>query len=307
MVERTLIKQGLGGFTIYLPKKWVTKKGLSGGDTVSVTETETGLFLGSPVRGKRTHILRITDENRHDLAPVITHLYRRGYDAIVIEGLDAKLEKEVKETASLLLGFEVTAIEDGRATLENISEPTSEKYELLLRRVFFIIRETLRLLVQDFTAHTLAHGEDLRDLQRQQDRYVLFCRRLLVKERYEKNPVLHWELLTFLMHIEHAAQYLYAYAQKKKTPASAEVVELLRHLEAYFNLLYQAYFARSLAAVHRINRLKTEYQFGQCLRLLEEAKGAQAVMLSYIRELFRLIQIASSPILTELVSAGDQS
>ena len=52
-MKRKLIKQGLGGYTIYLPKKWIDRKGLKEGEEINVVETDAGLVIGSDVKGRK--------------------------------------------------------------------------------------------------------------------------------------------------------------------------------------------------------------------------------------------------------------
>jgi hypothetical protein len=55
--------------------------------------------------------------------------------------------------------------------------------------------------------------------------------------------------------------------------------------------------------VHELNNLKKKYQFGECIKYLESSSGKNTVIYSYIREIFRMIQIGASPILSELIES----
>ena len=46
-MKRKLIKQGLGGYTIYLPKKWVEEFGLKGSSEVNVDRWDSNLVISS--------------------------------------------------------------------------------------------------------------------------------------------------------------------------------------------------------------------------------------------------------------------
>ena len=299
-MERKLIVQGKGGYTIYLPKKWVDKKKLKAGDTINIVEKDTSLIVGSAVKGKKQAVVELTNENKRDIGPILTHLYRRGFDSITVKGIDAKSLKEVKETTSNLLGFELTEKDDSYCTLENISEPTEAKYDAMLRRVFLIIKETQNIMLNDFENGLFKSMAEINDFRKQQDKFILFCRRILVKEKYEKDPMLEWELLTFLMHIEHAYYYLYKYCFEKKPEKDKNINEILRSLGSYLEMFYNSYFKKELKSVHKINNLKKDFQFGRCIALLEKSKGKNSVVMSYIRELFRLIQVGTSPVLSGL-------
>lgn len=300
-MNRKLIKQGGGGFTVYLPKKWIDKKGLKAGDQIDIKETGTALTIDSSIKEKKATTIEITENNKKDLKNILTHLYRRGFDKITIRNIDETLLNIIKEaTANLLLGFEITEKEENKCKIENISEPTEEKYDVLLRRVFLIIKETQRIINNDFNNNKFNSMKEIQEFRDQQDKYILFCRRILTKERFRtENPALNWELLTFLMHIEHAYYYLYLYASKTSLKKNMNVVELLERLEEYFQLYYNSYYKKDIKSIHKINQLRQEYQFGKCYQYLEQAKLKDTVILSHIRELFRLIQIGTSPILSE--------
>ncbi|HHE36209.1 MAG TPA: AbrB/MazE/SpoVT family DNA-binding domain-containing protein [Candidatus Woesearchaeota archaeon] len=300
-MKRKVIKQGSGGFTVYLPKKWADKKGLKPGDQIDIKEKGTALILDTEVKEKKQISIRITEENKADLKNILTHLYRRGFDTITITNTSKELQDEIKKiTNNMLLGFEVTGIEQNTCGIENISEPAGEKYDVMLRRIFLIIRETQRIISNDFKKSKFNSLKELREFRDQQDKFILFCRRILTKERFEiENPSLDWELLTFLMHIEHNYYYLYLYASKHKPIKEKKIIDLLDKLEEYFQLCYNAYYKKDIKYIHKINQLKEEYQFGKCYKYLEQARGQEAVILSHIRELFRLIQIGTSPILSE--------
>jgi len=156
-------------------------------------------------------------------------------------------------------------------------------------------------ILEDARKNKFDNFKEIGEIRDQQDRLILFCRRLITKERAETNPLLNWELLTFLMHIQHSYYYLYQYASKNKVKLSKETIDLLNDLEEYFRLYESSYFNKDLDSVNKINKLKTKYQFGECFKALEKSKGNETVILSYIREIYRLMQIGTSPILGEIL------
>ena len=302
-MNRKIIRQGKGGYTIYLPKKWVDSKGLKAGDQVSLVESDNTLLIGSHAKERKEKTIRITEENKKDIKNILTHLYRNGFDSITITDIDDQLLDEIKGATSLLLGFEVTERDAKQCRIENISEPTEQKYDVLLRRNFLIIKDTQNIILKDFEDENFKNLREIEELRNQQDKFILFCRRILAKEKYERNPLTGWELLTFLMHIEHAYYYLYKYAAESNMKKNREAVELLKELGGYFDLLYDANFKREIRNIHKINSLKNKFQFGKCLALIEKSEGKDSVVFSYIRELFRLIQLATSPILSEIIES----
>jgi len=121
-MKRKLIKQGLGGMTIYLPKKWIERKGLKGGDEINLIETEAGLIIGSESKEKKKVKITITDKNRHDILHILTHAYRKGYETITMEGLSDKDLRIIKNIVKdWLIGFEITEKTNSSCKIENIS------------------------------------------------------------------------------------------------------------------------------------------------------------------------------------------
>jgi len=130
----------------------------------------------------------------------------------------------------------------------------------------------------------------------------LFCRKIITEGKINQDPILEWEFLTFLTHIQHTYYYLGKYLLENKLTKDTKLINLLKESQDYFSLLEKSYLKKDLNFIHQINKKKTKYQFGKCLELIEKSKTKQAVVASYIRELFRLIQIGSSPILTEILN-----
>jgi len=301
-MRRKIIKQGAATLTLSLPAKWTKKFNLKAGDEIEVEEHGSQLLLNQKKAPERKEMtLEITEANKHDIQPILSHLYRMGFDSIVLKNVSPGLANVITNiTKDYLLGFEVTERDGKQCKITNISEPTEEKYPVLLRRIFLIIKETQHLVKQSFKNGDYQQIKDIEDLRKQGDKFIFFCLRIVTRE---KGPLLDWELLKFLLQIEHAYHYLYIYASEHKLKSNQRVNELLDALEKYFQLYYEAFYQRDIAAINKITKMKKDYQFGKCYIYLEQAKGPEAVVLSHIREIFRLIQIGASPILGGLFEA----
>src|SRR5262245_58963646 len=94
-VNRKLIRQGGGGYTVYLPKRWVATRGLEDTRQVQITETETALIIMGGGERSRTARVRLSVSNHDDLRTILSHLYRRGFDVIIFENMDSDRLKYV--------------------------------------------------------------------------------------------------------------------------------------------------------------------------------------------------------------------
>jgi hypothetical protein len=97
---------------------------------------------------------------------------------------------------------------------------------------------------------------------------------------------------------------MYKYALDNKVKVSSRTMELLKYLQDYYELYYNAFYKKDIKYIHEINRKKKQFQFGKCYQYLSESKGRESVLLCFIREIFRLIQVGSSPVLSGLFEAG---
>lgn len=246
-MHRKLIKQGKGGFTIYLPKKWIDQKGLDENDQVQITETESAIIVEAPTKGKRSFTFDLTRQNRPDLWIILTHLHRRGFDEMIIHKVDDKSFSEVKRIVKdLLLGFEVT--KDGSTcTLTNLSEPSEDKFDNLMRKNFLIIKESLNVLDESMRSSSFKRMDYMKELRIELDKFTYFCKRIAVREASHKSPILSWELLSWLMHIEHAIFYLYDCCHERSFKVDRKMLDLSEGLKRYFDMFYEFNYKRVLS------------------------------------------------------------
>ncbi|MFH1316078.1 MAG: AbrB/MazE/SpoVT family DNA-binding domain-containing protein [Candidatus Woesearchaeota archaeon] len=294
-MKRKVIKLGPSTLVVSIPSKWSRDNHINAGQEIELTQTDNGLLLQSGKKQKEVKqiTVNITEKNRHNLYNILTHIYRKGFDKIRINGQD--LSHAVKKiTEETLLGFELTARAKDYCIIENIAEPSEEKFATMLRRIYLVIKESHEKLAESFSENRF-QGNEIEDLRNQNDKFVIFCRRIVHKE-FKKDSIIYWELLTHLSKIQHVYYYLYKYVEKNGFEKDKEIMPLLQELKEYFNLSYQAYYTRNLGLIHKMQKQKDDYQFGKCLDLINRNKNQ--VIFSYIRELFRVIQLGTSPLLS---------
>ena len=287
------MKLGPATMVISLPSKWIKHTGLKQGQEIDLIEKENTLTIVNPktYKSMKETTIELNAENIKDIEVILTHLYRQGFDTIILKNIDPQSAQEIKNIVKdLILGFEITSKDNKIWKLENIASPTEEKYDTMLRRSFLIIKESLAIIT-DSVKNEKARS-DIEELKKQHDKYILYCKRSITKES-RKNLVIEWEMLTFLRHIEHSIYYL-SKEMDKGIEKDPKLLHMLTKLQDYFDLYYDAYFSKDINSIHKVNRLKKEYQFGECLDLIEKGKNKRVYV--YIREIFRLTQIGTSPI-----------
>lgn len=302
-MERKLIKQGLGGYTIYLPKKWISERGLKEGDSVKIEEQGINLIVGGSGSKASSIELDLDEDTRADLPHILTHLYRIGLDKITLRKSRPSDTKEVRKiVSSLLLGFEITGSTD-LIVIENVSESNEDKYPMMIRRIFLILQEQHKFSESAVQNADFKEMDEMNSLRLDLDKFILFCRRLLTKHKAGTFPTFEWELLTFLMHIGHAYYYMYEYCSKNKISKDKHLNSLMEKLGEYLEKYVQAFNTKDSKYIHYLNNEKNKLHFTVCLNLLTNSRGTETILISYIREIFRQIQIGTSPLLSILLSS----
>jgi phosphate uptake regulator len=297
-MRRKIVKQGTATLTMSLPAKWTRENKLKAGDEIDLVEQNGELLISaSTIKQEQAITYRMTENNKHNIRHILTHLYRIGYDVIKLTGVDDKLFGKIRRLMTdLLLGFEITDSVENSCTLTNISEPTDEKFDVLMRRTFLLIKETQAFMNEDYDKGKFEHMNEMDALRDQQDKFIIFCRRVL-NSSCTRTGKMYWELFTFLMHIQHCYYYMYKYASEKRPKKNAKVVRMLIELKKYFELFYGAFYGKDIKKIERMNKLSSKYQFGECYKELEKLTGPNTVMMSHIREIFRWMQLGTSPIM----------
>lgn len=229
------------------------------------------------------------------------HLYRNGFNKITVKDVDSNSLKEIKRVISnLLLGFEITSNSDNKCIIENISEPSEDKYEFILRKIFFSIKDSFDLIIKRFDEFQEIYSE-LEEIKDNNIKMILFCRRTLMKDKYSKNVMLNWEFLTFLSHIQKNIYYTYKYVHENKIKKDKSMIESIEKSKEHFILLENAFYEKDSSYLEKLQKSSVKYAYKDILDLISKANGKKAVFFAYVKELLRLIKTAGSPVRSMLI------
>ena len=302
-MKRKIIKLGTATLVVSLPSKWTKKFNLKQGDEIDVEEENSNLLLQTKkcIAAKKEITIDLTDQDEKGMEIILTHVYRRGFERIVVKNINENILKTIRKVVkNLLLGFEISKRTSDSCIIENLAEPTEQKGDVLLRRIFLMVKEMQNKILSDFEKKNY-NDSDIEEIRNQTDRFTIYYRRILSKQA-EKETTFRWELLTTLMRIDHSYHYMYKFASENKLKPDPDVISLLKELKNYFQILYDAYFNKDMNKIKQINKLRKEFQYGKCLKMLESKKGKNIVLHSFIREIFRTIQLGQSSVISLIIS-----
>ena len=285
-MKRKIIKQGSGGLTIYLPKKWAEEKGLRTGDEVDLKEAPYGLLVIPEKTKKEKKMLSIKVQKSREsaLRTVLVNAYRAGFDTIHLEYYGD--QKEVKTIVhTFLFGFDVFQKEEHAYSIESMSEPSIDNFENILIKQLYILEEILaNLLTRDIS-------EDVHKIQR----YDHFLKRCLSKEIcMDTGKFFIWQ---FLSHITQTArlcfhlQKQFGLCQKKieKDHFLQECFQIIRGMSLFIKKAYLKQDVSLLREIHEAD----ERILNKREQLL---KGEHAPLAHQLLLIERSIYLANSPL-----------
>ncbi|MFC1723470.1 hypothetical protein ACFL0V_05005 [Nanoarchaeota archaeon] len=287
-MRRKIVKQGMGGCTVFLPIKWVRDQGLQAGDQVDVTEMEEGVLISAEAKKKGEEVvLDLKSESESYVRINLNAVYRLGYDKVVVHFEKKKTEAIVKRVVDeRLLGFEVVDKREGKLVIENVTEPSADKFEMLHRRTMHIVAESFGLV-----AEALKNGGDclseMKRLTKEHGKYNNFLRRSISKKRIkERRIAYYWELFGKTLLIQHSLLHLVESGLTKK---SAEVF-----IDVYeqYSALEKGYFSKKIDALEKVN-IECGKLLSEIKEKLLKSKGKETLFLYHCGELTRLIYLTS--------------
>ena len=289
-MRRKLIRQGVGGCTIYVPKRWVEQHRLAPGAEISIDTSGDQLIL-SPGTGRplQEATIALVNLSESSIRTLITNAYRSGYDRVRVTYENEQQERILRDVVrTRLIGFEITGREKGALIVENITEPAAEQFGTILRKYCFSIDEQFALVAQALAGKK---ADDLEQLQETIQKYDNFCRRVIAKERLlTPRPEMLWAFLSHLLHAERSLYHLVRSLQR--TP---HLVAYLEEIRALWQLVRDAYLKTTVEPLARVHERHAELE-KHGLALLAKAKGPEAVALHWLLSSEREFYLANSPL-----------
>src|SRR3989344_6851163 len=254
-MKRKLVQQGTTTLMVSLPSSWVQRFNLKKGKEVEITDAKDHLIITSSERkNKKDLTLSFKSHTESAIRITLVNAYRAGYDALTIKNIDKEQLSIIREVLqNYLLGMEITQQERGGCTIESITEPHEERFDLVFQKIF----SGIATIIQG-TAARIEHKSTFTDYEFTMlniHKYDNFCRRMMTKQNmYSEKAIFFWNFLSLVIHAPRELYHLNRYLDKQKVlgKESALYVRLLSSLEELFSLLRHAYQEKDLAAIEKV-------------------------------------------------------
>ncbi|MGV8150456.1 MAG: AbrB/MazE/SpoVT family DNA-binding domain-containing protein [Candidatus Woesearchaeota archaeon] len=165
-MKRKIVRQGPSSYVVSLPSEWIKKNHLEKGDSIEMLEQDNVIEISSKkIVHKSSISVDITDFNRTSLLVLLISLYRRGYEEINLEykkseaihhrtGKSVSVIMSVQDILSRFIGVEVVKQTDSKIQIRQISDDSVKDFDVLFRRVIFMLTDTFKELESEIEKKT---------------------------------------------------------------------------------------------------------------------------------------------------------
>ena len=207
-IKRRVIQIANSTQLISLPRKWSQKYNIQKGDELEIEEQGNKLLIGTD---KGTSLEKtevdVTGLDRTSILYYIQSLYRSGYDEILIKFNEPytvhlrtnekkKIISVIHEVVGRLAGFEIVQQKENFCVIKDISEISAKEFETALRRIFLLLVDANKDLLEGAKNDNMALIETIDEKHNSVMKFVSYCLRILNKKGYPEP-----RKLTFIYHI----------------------------------------------------------------------------------------------------------
>ena len=269
-MKRKVIKQGNGTLTITLPKRWTEDIGLTGDDEIEAMINENNLIISPVSAGKKKLIsINVDDFERLSLAKFLMACYEQGFDEMDLTFTKSKIKswamgdedisKVINFYVSRLVGFEVLSQTKKSIKIGNIAQK-HEKFESILSRIFFLIEEYLKDLIETMKSNDF---DDLKSGESRHDnitKLVSLASRIVHESKsLSKIEVLNFfTILNLLDKITDFIRYAYRYTEKFNKRTNKETINFANKTLEFIEM-YRGFFNKfNHKSIHLLDELRGE-------------------------------------------------
>lgn len=272
-MKRKVIQIANSTQLISLPRKWTQKYGVKKGDEIEVEEKGNKLLIGTE-KGIELNKIEIdmTGLDRTSILYCIRSFYRNGYDEVILKfqepyTLHLRKNEKVKviavihEVVSKLTGFEIIEQKENSCVIKDISETSQKDFDVALRRVFLLLLDVNKDLLDGTKNDDRVLVETIEDKHNSVLKFVSYCLRILNKKGYadpRRLPSIY-HIISNLDKVVDVIKYNARYYVEHNIRLSKESKGILENMHQTINDFYDFFYKFDLKKLHEMyeNRDKT--------------------------------------------------
>ncbi|MBI2572323.1 phosphate uptake regulator PhoU [Candidatus Woesearchaeota archaeon] len=303
-MKRTVSRMGNSSLVMSLPSAWVRENNVKAGDEVNVESFEKGLTvsLSQIHKSEKALEMDVSSYSKRSLMHLLNNAYRTGYVRFTLHHPTKAQRQFINDfTSTNLLGFEVVEENQTKMIIENIAEPSTDKTDIILRKVFLITKQMAELVYQDISSNSFTNLETITKFKETIDSFTNFTRRTILGVSYGGKEQSYF-LFTFIAKfsvLAHTYYYFYKDVCDKKRNHKPFInepkifMDVITRTNLGVTLLYDVFYKKDLSKLNELDNLRWDV-YSQIQTFLVKNKGFDNQFLPYFFELARHIQVAST-------------
>ena len=286
---------------VSLPSKWTKAVNLKKGDEIDIEESNGNLVISKEARGvKKQTTVNLSGYIESSIRVAITNAYRNGYDKILVRFEDEKQYKILKEILqSHIIGFDVTKKEKDSCVIENITEPSEEQFDVILRKILYNI--SLLIKITEDRLRNKAQTDDYREVVMKIHQYDNFCRRVISKKGLGNQSHLLWSFLALIVHAQKEIYHLNEFLDT--AGIRFRNFEYFENLKKIFALLNEGYVKKDRASLEKIYELVRKVIYKDFYELIQKNQK-ENIALYHITVAIRNFYLSTSPLIGLLLESN---
>lgn len=296
-MKRKLIKQGMGSYTVSVPAKWVKAHNMEAGTEVDMEEDDEQIIIAPHYQPLKKEITIKSRSGIDFISMDLWNLYKHGYEKIIVKHNTAQQVELTKEVvAKHLLGFEITSENKEELIIESVTEPSGEKSEVLLRRMFLIIKQTMEDLLSDLKKGKPEHRKQIYIMAPKVLQYEIFCRRNLRNSNMRKEKLLQlWVLYGNLSRVQ--GRMLKIYLRAKSFKASKKTINIVTKMIHSFEEVYHTFYNNDLKRLQKAHIDVKQLTINDVYKGIRTTNGDESLIIFLLGATIRNIYLATGNML----------
>lgn len=298
-MRRKIIKQGLGGYTIYLPKEWIILKNLNPGDEIEIQADQGNLVLSSRSKNQKAEAtISLLDCNFNLVKRTIINQYRFGIDKIRINYNDEKVLGLIKQVvSSQMIGFEIISYNNNSCILESITDTNAENFWNIVNNEFFILKNMIREVESNLTKKDKLVYDNVASSTQQIQKYADFLRRCISKKLFSnKISPFYWLFISYINLTARKIGFLNNHLKNNNVKNNDEITKMFDHARKILDVVHKIYQSKNIDLLKEVHEIEHNGAVIDGIRFLESKKQNGKGAIHYLINIIRMIYHVSSPL-----------
>ncbi len=268
-MRRKVIQLAKKTLVISLPSKWAKQHGVLKGDEIEVQEAKGRLTYSTTNILEQSRInLNISNLNSSLVWYYLTSAYIKGSDEVEIyfdntETINPKTNKKqntievISNIAEELIGLEMIKHGKNHCVLKEISKIKPEEYDNILRKIFFILKNTSQEILNALKNKDKSILQNTKYAEKNINRFTHYCLRILNKTTNIDNT--HIAAHTRTIHqLEEIGDYYLKLSEELSKKQDSKTTDLIKKLNELFASFFDAYYTTTTEKIDKTYTLRAK-------------------------------------------------